>query len=63
MNIQIDSYYISVNNGFMRICIDGQNIIDAYTKCTKREEVINMAVKLINDYNESRSLKWGEVDH
>ena len=59
MNIQIDNYYISVNNGYMRVCIDGQNIIDAYTKHVKRDEIINISIKLINDYNKRHDLEWG----
>ena len=61
MNIQIDNYYISVNNGYMRVCIDGQNIIDAYTKHVKREEIISIAIKLINDYNKRHDLEWGRL--
>ena len=63
MNIQIGNYYISVNNReCMNICIHGQMIIQAYIKYTKREEIINIAVELINNYNKRHNLQWGDVD-
>lgn len=63
MNIQIDNYYISVSNrGCMNIYIEGQMIVQAYTKYMKREELINIAVRLINDYNKRHNLEWGCVD-
>lgn len=63
MNIQIGDYYISVNNvGCMNICIHGQMIVQSYTKYMKREDIINIAVKLINNYNKRHNLEWGGVD-
>lgn len=63
MNIQIDNYYISTNSGgYMKICIDGQNIIHTRTKCETRNEAIIFAVNEIEKYNERHNLEWGEYD-
>lgn len=62
MNIQIDNYYISTNSdGYMSICIDGQNIIHTRPKCETHREAISCAVKEIEKYNERHDLRWGEV--
>lgn len=62
MNIQIDNYYISTNSdGYMSICIDGQNIIHTRPKCETRREAIICAVKEIEKYNERHDLKWSEM--
>lgn len=64
MNLQIDNYYISVSGNYIRICIDGQNIID--DRLTREQTKINVAkvaVDLIEDYNNRHGCKWGEVDY
>lgn len=62
MNIQIDNYYISTNaDGYMSICIDGQNIIYERPRLTTRSEYISCAVYEIEKYNKRHNLKWGEV--
>lgn len=62
MNIQIDNYYISTNSdGYMSICIDGQNIIHTRPICETRKEAISYAVQQIEKYNERHDLKWGEA--
>lgn len=62
MNIQIDNYYISTNvDGYMSICIDGQNIIHERPRCVTRRDTIDYAAYAIEKYNERHKLKWGEV--
>lgn len=62
MNIQIDNYYISTNyDGYMSICIDGQNIIHERANCVSRAEIVRNAVHEIEKYNLRHNLKWGEV--
>lgn len=62
MNIQIDNYYISTNaDGYMSICIDGQNIIHTRPRLTTRMEYICCAVYEIEKYNKLHGLEWGEV--
>lgn len=62
MNIQIDNYYISTDsNGYMSICIDGQNIIHDKPKYKTRMDAINYAVKAIEKYNERHDLAWGKL--
>lgn len=62
MNIQIDNYYISKDsNGYMSICLDGQNIIHDKPKCRTRREAIYYAVQVIEQYNERHDLKWGRL--
>lgn len=62
MNIQIDNYYITTNtDGYMKICIGGQNIIHDRPNCKTRKEVIDYGVSAIKEYNERHKLKWGEV--
>lgn len=62
MNIQIDNYYISTDsNGYMSICIDGQNIIHDKPKCETQMDAINYAIKAIEKYNERHDLAWGKL--
>lgn len=62
MNIQIDNYHISTDsNGYMSICLDGQNIIHDRPKCETRREAITYAVGAIEQYNERHDLKWGSL--
>lgn len=62
MNIQIDNYYISTSaDGYISICIDGQNIIHERPNCETRRSTIQFATDMILKYNERHDLKWGEV--
>lgn len=62
MNIQIDNYHISTDsNGYMSICLDGQNIIHDRPKCETRRDAIDYAVKAIEKYNERHDLTWGKL--
>lgn len=62
MNIQIDNYYISTDaNGYMNICIDGQNIIHDKPNCVSRGEAMVYALKAIEKYNERHNLAWGKL--
>lgn len=62
MNIQIDNYHISTDsNGYMSICLDGQNIIHDRPKCETRREAIAYAAVAIEQYNERHGLKWGSL--
>lgn len=63
MNVQIDNYYISTDeNGYLKVCIDGQNIIHDRANCFTRKDIIVYSVYAIKNYNERHGLKWGEVD-
>ena len=62
MEIRIDNYYVSKNGGnYIKVCIDGQNIIHERTSCKTRRETIDYGVGAIEKYNERHGLKWGEV--
>lgn len=64
MHLQIDNYYVSVSGDYIKVCIDGQNII--HEKFTEEQTVGNatkVAVKLIEDYNNRHECKWGELDY
>ena len=64
MNLQIDNYYISVNSGYIKVCIDGQNIIhDKFTEEQTVRNITKVAVDLIEDYNNRHECKWGELDY
>ncbi len=63
MNVQIDNYYISTNDGgYLKVCIDGQNIIHDRANCFTRKDIIDYAANAIEKYNERHNLRWGEVD-
>ena len=64
MNLQIDNYYISVSGNYIKVCIDGQNII--HERLTEEQTVGNVtkvAVKLIEDYNKRHDCEWGRLDY
>lgn len=64
MNLQIDNYYISVSSNYIKVCIDGQNIIhERFTEERTVENVTKVAVALIEDYNNRHGCKWGELDY
>lgn len=64
MNLQIDNYYISVSGNYIKVCIDGQNIIhEKFTEEQTVGNVIRVAVNLIEDYNNRHECKWGELDY
>lgn len=64
MNIQIDNYYVSVNGGYIKVCIEGQNIIhERFIEEQTVGNVTKVAVKLIEDYNNRHDCKWGELDY
>jgi len=63
LQMQIDKYHISLNNNYISICIDGQNII--HERLTyhfgKRSSVAQVAIELIEDYNFNHGFMWGEI--
>lgn len=64
MYIEIDNYYVSVNGNYIKVCIDGQNIIhDSFLEEQTVENVTRVAIRLIEDYNNCRGCKWGELDY
>lgn len=64
MDLQIDNYYISVNGNYIKVCIDGQNIIhERFTKEKTAGNITRVAVKLIENYNNRHGCKWGELDY
>ena len=64
MNLQIDNYYISVNSGYIKVCINGQNIIhEKLTGEQTESNVTKVAIALIEDYNNRHGCKWGELDY
>ena len=64
MYLQIDNYYISVSGNYIKVCIDGQNIIhERFTVELTVEHVTKVAIDLIEDYNNRHGCKWGELDY
>lgn len=62
MVVQIDNYIVSSNGAYIKICVDGQNII--YEKLAGFETKANVAeqaIALIKDYNNRHDCRWGEV--
>lgn len=64
MNLQIDNYYISVSGNYIKVCIDGQNIIhEKFTEAQTVGNVTKVAIKLIEDYNNHHDCEWGKLDY
>lgn len=64
MYLRIDDYYISVNNMYMSICIDGQNIIHQRLKpndTQSRARLAHVAIEAINGYNYTHDLEWNKI--
>lgn len=62
MNAIIDNYQVSSNGRYIKVCIDGQNIIHEKSKAKTKEELVCEAMGLIKEYNERHNLKFGEYD-
>lgn len=63
MNIQIDNYYISTSGKYLKVCLDGQNIIHDNYKPVEftKSEAVNYAMKAIERYNRHHDLAWGKL--
>lgn len=67
LRVRIDDYEISAtkdvkNNVYFKVNLDGQNIIhEKLLGEFTRSELISEAMILIEAYNQSHNLEWGEL--
>ena len=64
MELRIDDYYISTQDfKYIKVCLDGQNIIHHKCKMAKsRRALADEGIRLIDDYNCNHDLKWGQLE-
>ena len=63
MEVRVDDYYISTQDfKYIKVCLDGQNIIHEKCGITKtRRTLVDEGIGLIDKYNRRHGLEWGEL--
>lgn len=62
MRAKLDNYEIVSQDGnYFKVNLDGQNIIHEKGDCATKVNMITLAAKAIEKYNERHDLAWGKL--